>query len=681
MAGGSNGRGWRSGGRSDDPGTTRNSSRSNKRNNNGLPTADRSGGWNFSAFGGKGESNAQDSSSSHENASGDRGGSFGKLGGSGGSKGRIGMPGPSRGNGSRGKSDTAAEIERYVSRGSNRAFVVVALFIAVALVFLVRLVYLQVIVAPVFADQAQNSRTVGFYVEPRRGTIYDRNGHILAISTDATTVYANPSEVEQPSATAHAIAECLGGTAADYMDLLTKSESPTFSYIKRKVDVEAADRLKAKLEEQGLPGVYYLQETRRQYPYGQTGGQVIGACSLEVDQETNREYYVGICGLEMYYNTILSGTAGYYSAEVGSDGTPIPGGVHESTPCVEGQDIVISIDIEFQEELEKDLKQGVKAVGVKGGSAVVMDATNGEIYAAASSPFFNPADRSKVEPGSMQLKAASNLFEPGSIFKTVSATAIFEEGTMKPSTVVKVPGYIEADGYVVADAWAHDTEKWDMRTIIAKSSNIGISLSVEKNLGFDKLYDAIGRYRLNTLTGIDYPGEQLGYLLDFDYWSRVQGYNVTFGQGISVNAMQMIAFYGALINDGVSQTPHFLLRKPQTGEVPTWETHEIIQNKEAIPQVHECLRAVVTEGTGTDAAIDGYDCAGKTSTAEIFDEVNGGYREDAVNIAFTGFILNSTSPFVCFCAADEVPADRHVTPMFHDIMYDAINRYNIVAKK
>ena len=572
---------------------------------------------------------------------------------------------------------TAADIERYVSRGSNRAFVVVALFMAIAVLFLVRLVFLQVIIAPQYVAQAEESRTVGFVVEPRRGTIYDRNGHILAISVEATTIYANPSEIEDPSSTATAIAEALGGKASDYTELLASSGSPTFAFVQRKADTQAADRLK----EKELPGIYFIEDTRREYPYGQTGGQVIGACSVEVDEEANREYYVGICGLEMYYNTILSGTPGYYEAEVGADGTPIPGGVHESKRAVEGQDISISIDIEFQEELERDLKEGVKAVGVKSGTAVVMDSTTGEIYAASSCPFFNPANRTVVPEGSMQLKAATNLFEPGSIFKTVSATAILEKGTMTPDSKMKCPSYIEADGYTISDAWARDEEVMDLRTIIQKSSNVGISLSVEKKLGFEDLYDAILRYRLNTLTGVDYPGEQLGYLLDFDYWSRVQAYNVTFGQGISVNAFQMLCFYGALINDGVSQTPHFLLEKPQTGEVPEWETHRIIENTEALEPMISMLQSVVSEnGTGKQAMIEGYDMAGKTSTAEIFDEKNGGYREGVYNIAFCGFIANSNSPFVCFCGADEVPGDRHVAQMFHDIMFDAINRYNIVSE-
>ena len=578
----------------------------------------------------------------------------------------------------RGGRSSASDFERYVSRGSNRAFVVVVLFGIIALVFFARLVFLQVIVADSWAADAEKSRTISYPLEPRRGTIYDRNGHVLAISVDATTVYVNPKEVEEPGVTSRAVAETLGGSPADYIDDISRNERAAYIRIASKVDVDKAQALK----EKELPGLYFVDDMRREYPYGQTGGQVIGACSVAVDEEKNREYYEGICGLELYYDTILAGTVGYYEAEVGADGTPIPGGVHESTKQpVEGQDIVISLDIEFQEEVEKSLGDGLKRIGTKGGSAVVMDATNGEIYAAASVPFFNPADRSEVPEGSMQLKPATNLFEPGSIFKTVSATAILEAEAMTPDTEVFCPAYLEADGYIVADAHERDDITYTFRDIIKYSSNVGISLSVEDNLGFAPFYDDILKYRFNQLTGIDYPGEQLGYLLDFDRWSRVQGINVTFGQGISMNAMQIVAFYGALINDGVMQTPHFLVRKPQTNEVPTYETHEIIDNKSAIPPMLSMLESVVTDGTGTDAQIEGYTVAGKTSTAEIYDEVNGGYREDAYNLAFNGFILDSNSPFVCFVGGDAVSGDRPVVFIFHDIMEAAINRYNITSNE
>ncbi len=572
--------------------------------------------------------------------------------------------------------ESAADIERYFARGTNRAFVIVVFFAILALIFFVRLVFLQVILAPEYSAQAQDSRTVGFYVEPRRGTIYDRNGHILAISVDATTVYANPSEIEEPGATSRAIAEALGGKPSDYVDKISNSASPTFSFVARKVDVAKAD----KLREAELPGIYFLDDTRREYPYGAVGGNVIGACSVAVDEENNREFYEGICGLELYYNTILAGTEGYYEAEIGADGTPIPGGVHVSKQEVEGQDIVISLDIEFQEQLQKRLEDGLKRVGVEDGSAVVMDAKTGEIYAAASYPYFNPADRSEVKEGSMQLKAASNLFEPGSIFKTVSATAILEDEAMTVDDEVDCPSYIEADGYIVTDAHEREDVVYSFRDIIKYSSNVGISLSVENAIGFQKFYDDILKYRLNTLTGIDYPGEQLGYLLDFDQWSKVQAYNVTFGQGISINAMQIIAFYGALINDGVSQTPHFLVRKPQTNEVPEYPTYEIIDNKKAIEPMVSMLTSVVTDGTGIDAAIDGYTVAGKTSTAEIYDEKNGGYLESTYNLGFIGFLPNSTSNLVCFVNANMVPAERPVTFVFHDIMEDAVNRYNITER-
>ena len=566
-------------------------------------------------------------------------------------------------------------IERMVARGSNRAMLVLTVFAALAAVFFLRLFFLQVIAAPEYSARATEGRTIGFAIEPRRGTIYDRNGNILAISVDATTVYANPSEVENPGATSRTIAEVLGGTPADYMDALAAGDDVTFSFIKRKADVTKADALRA-LE---LPGIYFIEDTRREYPYGKVGGQVLGGVNIEVDEENNAEYYTGASGLELYYNTTLAGTPGYYEAEIGADGTPIPGGVHESKPAVEGQDIVISLDIEFQEEVEQGLEYGVKYAGVKTGTTVVMDAKTGEIYAAASLPYFNPADRSEVKEGAMQLKAIANLLEPGSIFKAVTATAALENNAVTPDTEIDCPSYIEADGYIVSDAWERGDVTWPVKTIIAMSSNVGVSMIAER-MGFDKLYNAIMKYHLHDSTGVDFPGEQTGYLLDFDYWSRVQGYNVSFGQGISVTGLQMARFYGALANEGIEVTPHFLLEKPQTGEVPEWPTERVIDDTKDVDEMVDMLRGVVTEGTGTGADIEGYKVVGKTSTAEIYDEENGGYQLGVYNIAFVGFLDDSSSDLVCYIQADNVPGDRVVTPGFKAIMESAIDRYNITSE-
>lgn len=574
----------------------------------------------------------------------------------------------------RGGRANASAPTRYVARGSNRVFVVFLLFAAIAALFFVRLVYLDIIVAGEYSSQAQASRTVGFAVEPKRGTIYDRNHNVLAVSVDATTVYANPAEIGDPQSIAGAVASVLGGKAADYVSALS-APNTTFSFVARKADVAVAARLK----ELGLPGIYFLADTRREYPYGKVGGQVIGACNVEVDEESRREYYAGISGLELYYDDVLSGTAGYYEAEVGADGTPIPGGVHESTPAVDGSDIMLALDIELQASLETSLKEGLERMGVEEGTAVVMDGATGELYAAASLPYFNPADRSVVKEGATQLKAVSYLFEPGSIFKTVSAMSVLETNTMTPDDSLFCPASITADGYTISDAHERGDATFTLRQIIDQSSNVGISLATEK-AGFQELYDRIQAYNLNSLTGVDYPGEQLGYLLDFGSWSRVTGYNVSFGQGISVTPLQMVRFYGALVNDGTECTPHFLMRLIQSDELPSWESEDVVANKAAIPQMTSMLQTVVTDGTGKRAAIEGYDVAGKTSTAEIYDEVNGGYREGVYNLCFTGFIANSSSRLVCFVGANEVASDGVVTPIFKDIMTAAIDRYNITSE-
>ncbi len=188
---------------------------------------------------------------------------------------------------------------------------------------------------------------------------------------------------------------------------------------------------------------------------------------------------------------------------------------------------------------------------------------------------------------------------------------------------------------------------------------------------------------------MDYPGEgeegteYLGSLLPFDKWGKVQAYNVSFGQGVSVTPLQMTRFYGALVNDGVECTPHFLIGKPQSGETArVRHARRSSAARRRISDMTDMLKTVVTEGTGNDAAIEGYNVAGKTSTAEIYDEVNGGYRKGVYNLAFTGFLADSTGPqLVCFVGANEIRQyGSVVTPIFKDIMSTAIDRFQIMPE-
>ena len=559
-----------------------------------------------------------------------------------------------------GLSRAAALVSSSVS---DRAKVVLAAFAVLVVIFFVRLVFLQVIVADQYSAMAEESRTVSFETSPRRGTIYDRNGIVLATSVEATTIYANPVEVSNAVDEARQLAEVLGGEADEYQDLLT-TPSTTFVYIKRQADVEDAEAVK----ELDLDGIYFIADMRREYPHGSVGGQVVGFCNADGE---------GLTGLELQYNDILKGTPGVYVAERGEKGFPIPGGVKEETPAVDGTDIMISLDIKLQDTVERALEEGVEELETKEGSSIVMDAATGEVYAACSLPYMDPMDMTKSEVGSEHVKAITQPYEPGSTFKSVSAMAILESKAMGPESTMFCPSTISADDYDVSDSHERDGATYSLREILNHSSNVGISLAMQ-NAGFDNLNDAIGRYHLTEATGIDYPGEGTGHVLDFNQWGTITGYNISFGQGISVTPLQMVRFYGAIANDGTMVTPHFLIAKPQSGEVPTYPQETVTEDAEAVEDLRSMLRSVVTDGTGVAADIEGYQVCGKTSTAEIPSE-EGGYKKEVYNLGFCGFIDNSSSKLVCFVGANEVYAMRQTTKIFNDIMSNAVKQYNITT--
>lgn len=545
----------------------------------------------------------------------------------------------------------------------ERTRVVLGAFAIIAVIFFVRLVFLQVIVADQYSAMAEESRTVSFETAPRRGTIYDRNGIVLATSVEATTIYANPVEVSNAVEEARQLADVLGGEADEYQDLLS-TPSTTFVYIKRQADVDKADQVK----ELDLDGIYFISEMRREYPHGAVGGQVVGFCNADGE---------GLTGLELQYNDILQGTPGVYVAERGEKGFPIPGGVKEEVAAVDGQDIMISLDIKLQDTVERALEEGVEELETEEGSSIVMDAATGEIYAACSLPYMDPTDMTKSEVGSEHVKAITQPYEPGSTFKSVSAMAILESKAMGPESTMFCPSTISANDYDVSDSHEREGATYSLREILNHSSNVGISLAMDE-AGFLHLHEAIERYHLTEATGVDYPGEGSGSVPDFNQWGKITGYNISFGQGISVTPLQMVRFYGAIANDGVMVTPHFLIAKTQSGEVPTYHQETVTEDSEAIGDLRSMLRSVVTDGTGVAADIEGYEVCGKTSTAEIPSE-EGGYKKEVYNLGFCGFIDNSSSKLVCFVGANEVYAMRQTTQIFNDIMSNAVKQYNITT--
>lgn len=547
----------------------------------------------------------------------------------------------------------------------GRLGVVFLLFAALALVVLGRLVWLQIIDAQNISDSGGSSRTVSVDVMPRRGTIYDRNGVVLATTVDATNVYCHPHMVpdDKKDELAKALAQVFGDDEKTYREKI--DQDTNFAYLVKSADTDKAQKIK----DFAIDGVGFEDTSKRVYPCGATGSQIIGILNSEGQ---------GLTGLELYYDDILGGKPGKKTTEYSKEGVPVPGSTIVESEVENGQDIVLSIDVDLQEHLETALALRVEMVEGAGGSGIVMDSATGEIYACASVPLFDITDLSEVKEGATNLAGISSAFEPGSIFKPVTMLAALEAGTTRAGQVYNCPEVVYADEYTISDAHARSEEDMDTREIMAESSNVGMSL-IAHDLTFKKLYEYIQQYQITENPNTDYPGSISGSVSKWSDWSDVQGYNISFGQGIEVTPMEMVRFYGALANNGYATVPHFLLDVPTGEEDTSFSSTEIISNKQAISDLIYMMEGVVEEGTATDAQIEGYRVAGKTGTAE-FASASGGYEKGAYDISFIGFLPDTSLNLVCFVGATDVPGDRKTVPAFQDIMSYAIDRYNITQK-
>lgn len=544
---------------------------------------------------------------------------------------------------------------------NTRVWVILVLICLSAVVLLCRLVQLQFIDAQSILDRG-NPREVTTEIEPRRGTIYDRNGTILATTVDAYNVFCHPHMVadDKVDTLAQALVDAFGGKYDDYKEKIQTDTN--FIYLYKGTDEEGMKKIK----DLGIEGVDFEKTNKRVYPCGATASQVIGLINVDGDALT---------GLELKHDDILGGSAGEKTTSYSKEGVPVPGTEHVTAQVVDGKDIVVSIDVDMQQKLEEALAVRVKEVDGEGGSAILMDSQTGEIYACASSPTFDLTDTSKIKEGATNLSGISSAWEPGSIMKPVTMLAALEAGTVSLDSSYYCPSKLTIGEYTITDSHPRESMDMDVSTIIADSSNVGISL-IAKDLTFQSLHDAIERYGLTSLTGVDYPGEAAGSLSAVDTWSTVQGYNISFGQGLTTTPIEMVRFYGALANDGVANTPHFLVDVPSEQEDPTYATAQITDNQGAITDLESMMAATVDRGTAIDAQIDGYRIVGKTGTAEIASE-KGGYKQGVYNISFIGYLPDSSTNLVCFVGATDVPGERQTVGAFRDIMAYAIDRYNI----
>lgn len=485
----------------------------------------------------------------------------------------------------------------------------------------VRLVELQVVDGDDYAARgvAQRVRTVTLPAE--RGSIFDREGTELAMSAPRTTVWADPRLVADPAASAAALAPVLGmdeGALAQQLD-----RDGAFVYLARQVDEAVAGGV----EDLDLEGVELLEEPRRFTPAGDLAASVIGA----VDIDNN-----GVSGLELRYDDRLAGAPGELLLERGPDGSAIPTGEHRLRPPERGEDVVLTIDRALQYEAERALAEQITASGARGGMAVVMDPRTGEILAMANLRAAGP-DGSPVP--SRDNMAVTAVFEPGSVNKVITLAAVLEEGLLTPTETLTVPDRIDVSVHRYADAERHPPQQWSVTDIATYSSNVGTILLAQR-LGRERVDDYLRRFGFGQPTGVDFPGESAGLLLDPEEWDGTSIGSIPIGQGMAVTALQMLDAYNVVANGGVLIEPTLVRgtvdEEGRLRPAPEPRRRRVLSEGTAA-QMRRILANVVAEGTGAGATIEGYQVAGKTGTARKPSSTERGYQPGAYVASFAGF--------------------------------------------
>ncbi len=492
---------------------------------------------------------------------------------------------------------------------------------AVVVAVVARLMYVQGVAAGRYAavGQAQLLHTVT--VPALRGSVVDRNGQPLAMSVLQTTIVADPHQVSDPKGEAAALAPVLGTDPATLEQKL--SQNAGFVYLARAVGDDVASQVKAL----HLPGLTFLPEPKRFLPQGNLAGSVIGQVGTDGH---------GLGGVEYQKDQQLAGHAGSTVVERDPNGRQLPGGrvVQSAQP---GQGVVLTIDRSLQFDAEQALSNEIVTSNAKGGTAVVMDARSGEILAMAN--------MTAGANGGAPVQAPSNtaltgVYEPGSVTKVVTIGGALQEHVVTPDQRFTVADSTRVADSVFHDAEGHPTQSMSVSDILAQSSNVG-TIGIAQQLGKDKLGAYLRAFGLGKRTGLGFPGESAGLLLNPAHESGTDIATVPIGQGEAVTAVQMLDAYNTVANGG-SFVPPRLVRATIGSDgaqhaVPTARAHRVVSTSTA-QQLTTMLQQVVQSGTGTTAALSGYSVAGKTGTAQKPLANGTGYQPGAYMATFVGFV-------------------------------------------
>ena len=506
-----------------------------------------------------------------------------------------------------------------------------------------------------------------------RGTIFDRNGNELATNLIVESVFVVPQEVRDRKYTSKVLASALSQNYDRvYKEVSSKKQ---FAWIKRKASTDEIIHLK----KSALSGVRFRSEQKRFYPKRELAANVIGFVGTD-------DY--GLAGIEHTYQEELKGVVYSQPIEQDGRGRNIQSLASLSRSNLGNYDLMLTLDEVIQFTTEYYLKKQVERYKADSGMAVVMNPNSGEIYAMANVPQFNPNNYNKFTPETRKNNTVVSAYEPGSIFKPIVAAAALDKGIAQPQDKFFCEdGSFKIGGRSIGEASGHKYGSLSIQEIIAKSSNIG-AIKIAQKLGKDSFYEYIRKFGFGEKANIQLPGVASGLLDKRKNWNEHSLASISFGQDIAVTPLQMVVALSAIANGGTLMEPHIAKALMRDGkiikEIRPKKIRRVISKKTS-RQMMEILKFVVENGTGKKAAIDGFEVAGKTGTAQKYIRETKSYSKTEFISSFIGY-APADDPRLAILVMIDNPKGRHwggvvAAPVFVKIAEKSLRHLNVTSSK
>ena len=551
----------------------------------------------------------------------------------------------------------------------------VRVLLCIAVVLVGRLFFLQIIDKSDLQAKNLSQVQVDRKLQSPRGTIYDRNGRPLAMSVVTKSLYADPKMIKQsPSEVAELIAPYVTMSKEDIVKSL--QEDTAFVWIDRMMEPEKSKAVAQLIEDKNLEGLNFVEESKRYYPNGNLAAQVLGFVGTD-DK--------GLDGLEMVLDDELKGGVQQEIVATDNKGNAIFGSVLSKFLPDKGKSVTLTIDATIQFIAERALDKAMVDTGAKHASVIVMDPKTGEILAMANRPSYDPNNYNQSGEEAFKNIAVTNLYEPGSTFKPIIASAALAAGKWKLDTVYNDKGAFAANGHIIRNWDGEGYGPVRLLDILKYSLNTGMA-EIGTLTGADILSKYVRDYGFGSETGIELPGEGAGILYNPEDMSKLDVATMSIGQGIAVTPLQMVRAFGALANGGAMMKPHIIksYSNSQGDVTSTTETSVVGQPvpAETVKTIVDILEKEVSEGGGTKAMVEGYHFAGKTGTAQKLDTKHGGYLDGQYIASFIGFGPVEDPKFVVLVVIDDPQKGSYygsqiVAPVFKDIVSQLVRYYQM----